>query len=143
MKKTEIKKSLEQIAARYHLEAIYAFGSRSHEIRALKDDKPVTASLPRSDVDIGVTPMEGSYLSAREKARLAADLEDLFEVTRVDVVILPEAGPFLALDVIRGELLYSADADKQAEYELYVLRRAGDLAYYERQKRQTELSPEK
>jgi SNF2 family DNA or RNA helicase len=51
-----------------------------------------------------------------------------------DVVVLDEANPFLALDVIRGELLYCEDADEQAEYDLYVLRRATDLEPFERQR---------
>lgn len=52
----------------------------------------------------------------------------------MDLVILPEADPFLALDVIRGELLYCADRDAQAEQELQVLRRAADLAPYARER---------
>jgi len=67
--------------------------------------------------------------------RLTIDLEDLLGVCRVDLVILSEASPFLALDVISGEQLYSPDLDRAAEYELYILRRAGDLAYFERQRR--------
>jgi hypothetical protein len=51
--------------------------------------------------------------------RLANELEDLFEVSRVDLVMLPEADSFMALDIIRGEVLYCTDADEQAEYELY------------------------
>jgi hypothetical protein len=63
-------------------------------------------------------------------------LEDFFQVKRVDLVILSEAPPFLALDIIKGELIYCSDPHRQAEDELYVLRRAGDLAYYERKRRQ-------
>lgn len=53
----------------------------------------------------------------------------------MDLVMLPEAEAYLALDVVSGELLYCADAVRQAEYELYVLRRAGDLAPFERERR--------
>ncbi len=42
-------------------------------------------------------------------------------------MLLPGADPFLALNVIRGELIYTEDFTDQARYELYVLRRAGDL----------------
>jgi len=62
-------------------------------------------------------------------------LEALFGVKRVDLVVLPEAGPYLALDIIRGELIYCRDPDQQAEDELYILRRAGDLAYFEKERR--------
>ena len=34
---------------------------------------------------------------------------------------------YLALEIIRGELIYTDDPDRQARYELYVLRRAADL----------------
>jgi hypothetical protein len=54
---------------------------------------------------------------------------------RVDLVWLPGAEPYLALDVVSGELLHCADPVRQAEYELYVLRRAGDLAPFERERR--------
>lgn len=67
---------------------------------------------------------------------MAIKLEDLLEVNRVDLVVLQEAEPFLALDVIRGEIIYCSDPLSQAEYELYVLRRAADLAPFERQRRQ-------
>ena len=43
---------------------------------------------------------------------------------------------FLALAAIRGNLLYCADSVEQAEYELYVLRRAGDLAPLERERQE-------
>jgi hypothetical protein len=62
------------------------------------------------------------------------ELEDLFEVGRVDLVLLPEADPYVALDVIRGELLYTRDPDRQARYELYVLRRAGDLLPFKKER---------
>jgi len=58
----------------------------------------------------------------------------------VDLVLLPSASPFLALDIIRGELIYCADPHAQSEYELYVLRRAGDLAPYQRARHELVLS---
>jgi hypothetical protein len=71
---------------------------------------------------------------------LTLALEDLFGVGRVDLVVLPEAGAFLALDIIRGEILYCRDFDQQAEDELYVLRRAGDLSYFQRERIRTVLN---
>lgn len=62
------------------------------------------------------------------------------DVVRVDLVVIPEADPFLAAEVIRGELLYCSDPDDQAENELYILRRAGDLAHYKRERIQSILS---
>jgi|SRR3990172_6640873 len=129
-----IEQDLAHLARRFGVSAIYAFGSRAQELAAHDPGAPSPAS--GSDADIGVQPLPGRRLSARDRARLVAEFEGVFGVPRVDLVLLPEADPFLALDVIRGELLYCLDADAQAEDELYILRRAGDLAPFERERRQ-------
>lgn len=121
---------LKEVGARYGLTALYAFGSRAIEVASRIRGQAIDSETPGSDVDIGVQPVPGRRLSARDRVRLSVELEDLLAVKRVDLVVLPEADPFLALDVIRGELLYCADPDHQAEDELYILRRAGDLAHY-------------
>jgi len=86
-----------------------------------------------SDLDIGVLPQ--GRLSAEEKVRIALSLEEIFGVPRVDVVVLPEAPPFLALEIVQGELLYADDPDLEAEYQLHIMRVASDLMPFERQKR--------
>jgi predicted nucleotidyltransferase len=131
--------NLADIAGRFGLSAIYAFGSRAGELAALPSGAG-SATGP-SDADIGVQPLAGRRLAARDRVRLTAELEELLRVPRVDLVVLPEAAPFLALEVIRGELLYCGDPDAQAEQELYSLRRAGDLAPYERERRELILGP--
>jgi hypothetical protein len=67
-------------------------------------------------------------MSVREKVNLAMDLEEMLGVGRVDLVILSEADPFLAANIIRGERIFCRDPYLADEYELYILRRAGDLA---------------
>ena len=133
-------KKLADIAEAYSLGEIYVFGSRAAEIAAYLRGESTGFSYPDSDVDIGLQPRRGHRLTARDKARLMIELEDLLGVRRMDLVSIPEAPPFLALDIIRGELIFSADPDEQAEHELYVLRRAGDLVHYERQQRNQILS---
>jgi predicted nucleotidyltransferase len=115
--------------------AIYVFGSRCEEICSRLAGKPFNTDFVGSDLDIGIQPAETSALSPRDKAAIAIELEDIFQVPTVDLVLLSEASPFLALDIIRGELIYCNDFDAEAEYELYVLRRAGDLAHFELQRR--------
>jgi len=129
---TSLSEQLQSIAKRYHVAELYVFGSRTVEIAGRVRGQAVAPEYPDSDVDIGVWPAPGQHLTAQDRVHLTIELEDLLEVNRVDLVVLPEVDPFLALDVIRGELLFCEDADAQAEHELYVLRRAGDLAYYER-----------
>jgi uncharacterized protein len=123
-----IAELLREIAKRHQLADLYVFGSRAAEIAGLVRGKPVPLPHPEADVDIGVQPRRGTRLSAYEKARIAVDLEDVLKVGRVDLVVLSEATPFLAVEIIRGEVLFSEDVGKQAEDELYILRRAADLA---------------
>jgi predicted nucleotidyltransferase len=125
-----------ELADRFDLADVYVFGSRAPDFTP-SDDSPRSSGTtdPEADLDIGVRSIRDHRLSARRRAELVVALEDLFEVPRVDLVIVPEAPPFLALAVISGELLYARNATDQAEYELYVLRRAGDLAPFERERR--------
>jgi predicted nucleotidyltransferase len=129
-----LQRELEAMVRRYSVDDLYVFGSRAEEIAGWLRGQPLPAQYPGSDVDIGVKPAPGHHLSVRDRVQLTIELEDLLDVNRVDLVILPEADPFLAVNVIRGELLYCADHYAQAEYELYVLRRAGDLAPLERER---------
>ena len=125
------------VAGKYNLMAVCAFGSRAPEIAArVRGDTGKEAAVvhPDSDVDIAVLPARGCVLSAHDKVCLALAMEDMLDVPRVDLVVLPEADPFLAANVVRGERLYAQDAYKADEYDLYVLRRAGDLAPLERER---------
>lgn len=125
---------LRQLCESFGVDILYAFGSRAGEVRAwLEGELPALPPGP-SDLDIGVKPAWGVRFSVHDKVRLAIALEDLFGVNRVDLVSLDEADPFLAAEVIRGERLYARDEDDADEYDLYVLRRAGDLAPLERER---------
>jgi predicted nucleotidyltransferase len=139
---TEIRDTLCALARQYELAAVYTFGSRAAEVAAWVAGEGVKADCPESDVDIGVLLLPGCALSVENRVGLMQALEDLFGVARVDLVILPEAPPYLALDVVRGELLYVGNADVEAAYQLYVLRRAGDLAPFERARLQMILAGE-
>lgn len=132
--RADINSDLASICRRYGIDALYVFGSRAPEIAGLVRCGHSLTDKPTSDVDIGILPQAGRSLDPRAKVRLIAELEDLLGAGRVDLVSLPEAPPFLAVEIIRGELLYEADPDRSAEYELFVLRRAADLAPFERKR---------
>ncbi len=133
-----MEEELKQISERYGISAIYVFGSRAEEIASRLRREEAFPSYPQSDVDIGIQLNRGQLLSAQDKIQLTIELEDLFSASRVDLLVLSEVKPFLAFDIIRGELLYCRDLDDQARDELYILRRAGDVAYFERERmRQT------
>ncbi|MFQ5739271.1 MAG: nucleotidyltransferase domain-containing protein [Acidobacteriota bacterium] len=127
-----IQQSLQELCGPLPIVALYVFGSRAPELRL--EGRSVRPERIDSDLDLGVQVEHETRLTAAERVSLTIALEDLFQVPRVDLVVLNETGPFLALDIIRGELLYCADALCQAEYELYVLRRAADLACYQKER---------
>jgi hypothetical protein len=85
-----------------------------------------------SDLDIAI--LAGSPLSVDEKVNFATKLGKIFDVPRMDLVVLNNADPFLAANAVRGNRLYASDPYQADEYELFVLRRAGDLAGFERER---------
>jgi predicted nucleotidyltransferase len=111
----------EMVAAEPRMMAVYLFGSRAKG-----------EARPDSDVDLAVLFAEPVGLGD-----LVA-LENGFEErlgAPVDLINVGTCDPFLALEAIRGERLYCADPVRCDEFDLYVLRRAGDLEPFERERR--------
>jgi uncharacterized protein len=125
---------LESICRQFGVTLLYGFGSRAAEMRDWLEERLDRLPPGPSDADVGVKGLPGKMASAAEKVHLAAALEEFFGVSRVDVVSLRDADPFLAAEIIRGERLFVAHVHEADEYELYVLRRAGDLAPLERER---------
>jgi uncharacterized protein len=127
--------TIEKICRKYQIKALYVFGSRSAEIyRAIQDDG-IKIQSSQSDLDIGILP--ATQIPIDDKVNLTLELEEAFDMLRVDLVILQEADAFLAANIIRGERIYAEDSYLADEYELFVLRRAGDLAELERERMAT------
>jgi len=127
--------TINQIAEKFELDIIYAFGSHAEEVAEwLKGDKRNLSISSFSDIDIGVKPSAARQLSVENKVNLTIALEDLFSANRVDLVITTEVDPFLAANIIRGERAYCRDEYEADEYDLYILRRAGDLVPLERER---------
>ena len=129
----KLQREIKRLAGRYNLQLIYAFGSRAKEALYFTHGKKSALQASSSDLDIGLK--SGRPLSVEEKVKIAVFFEDLFGVPRVDVVMLPEAPVMLALEIVQGELLFAEDDRYEAEYQLYVMRRAAELAPFERMKR--------
>jgi predicted nucleotidyltransferase len=129
-----LSRQLDRVTQRYQIRDVYVFGSRAQEIARRVAGAEMAMARSSSDVDVAVQPLRGRHLDAQDRVRLTAELEDLFDAPRVDLLILSEVRPFLAVDVVRGELLYTADARAQAEHELYILRRAADLAHFQHER---------
>lgn len=107
--------------------ALYLFGSRARG-----------EATERSDVDVGILFCQ--EVALRDVLLLEDALEQHLGLP-VDVVDAARASAFLALDVIRGERVYCSDPDRCDEFELYVMRRAGDLAPFERERRRLLMQP--
>lgn len=123
---------VEQLCRKYRVKALYVFGSRAAQmLRALTDD---AYQFPPSPSDLDVGALTHSPFSIEDKVNLILALETIFAAPRVDLFLLQEADAFLAANVIRGERIFAEDSYLADEYELYVLRRAGDLAELERER---------
>lgn len=107
--------------------ALYLFGSRGRR-----------EETEQSDVDVGILWQEEQTL--RDLLQLEDDLERRLGL-KVDLVDAGRTNAFFALDIIRGERVFCADPDRGDEFELYVMRRAGDLAPFERERRRRLLQP--
>lgn len=127
-----MKEKILYLAKKYNLKIIYAFGSRAKDALSIIEGRMAALPCTSSDLDVGVKPERP--LTVEEKVEIALYLEDLFDVNRVDVIVLPEAPVFLALEIVSGELLYAQNAAHEAEYQLYIMRMAADLLPYEREK---------
>ena len=101
--------------------ALYLFGSRASG-----------DATEHSDVDVGVLFQEAVTL--RDLLLLEDVLERRLGIP-VDLVDAGCASAFLALDIIRGERIFCTDSYRCDEFELYVMRRAGDLAPFEWERR--------
>jgi predicted nucleotidyltransferase len=129
------KKRLKTIAEEFNLYIIYAFGSQAKEVYEWTKGAVQSLTIPvSSDVDIGVKPAPSTTLSIKEKVAISMELEELFSVRNVDLLVIPEVDPFLAANIIRGERLYCKDVYKADDYDLYILRRAGDLIPLEKER---------
>jgi hypothetical protein len=123
------KEQIRDIASQFGLQIIYAFGSRAKEASDLVENRIEHLSFTQADLDIGVKPEKP--LTVEEKVEIAILFEDLFNVSRVDLIVLPEAPIFLAFEIVTGEILYMQDSTYEAEYQLYIMRQAADLFPYE------------
>jgi predicted nucleotidyltransferase len=114
------------VEPRPDVRAVYVFGSQS------KGD-----ARPDSDVDLGILYRAPQPLSTT--LQLELELEQAIG-RKIDLVDASHAGAFLALDIVRGERVFCREPTETDRFELYVLRRAGDLLPFERQRQALLLS---
>jgi predicted nucleotidyltransferase len=111
---------LESYFRQYPITLVYLFGSRGAG-RARAD----------SDIDIAVLLKEtpGSEGRASLKMDLLDGLSRLYRSDQIDLVILNEAPPLLAHEVLqKGILLYCTDEDVRIEFQVRTVREYEDTA---------------
>jgi predicted nucleotidyltransferase len=116
-----VTRALEKVAAAHPaVRALWVFGSRAKN-----------EARPDSDLDLGVLfappqPLDTALRLEHALAQAAGMTVQLVDAART--------GAFVALDIVRGERIYCRDARQTDEFELYVMRRAGDLLPFERER---------
>ena len=108
--------------------AVYLFGSQANG-----------SATAESDVDLGI--LFDSRVGIADRVRLEARFAEALS-KKVDLVDVGHCNAFLALAVISGERLFCTNIVACDEFELYVMRRAGDLAPFERERRRMLLTPD-
>lgn len=126
--------ALKAICQQHGVAILYSFGSRAKETLAWLDEPDAVIAPGPSDVDLGVKPLPAIDFSWKTEVALGYALEDLLGVDRVDLVNLDNATPFLAAEVIHGERLYAENEYAADNYDLYILRQEGDLAFLEEER---------
>jgi len=114
----EHTEQLRQVFATHGVVLAYLFGSQAEG-----------KAGPISDVDIAVLlgPQVDRERWFQVQLDLIGELTSLFHRNDVDVVILNEATPVLAYEVVRsGQVLYEAEPGTRVDYEVTALRRYAD-----------------
>ena len=124
---------LGELCARYGVLALYAYGSRAAQARHWLHRGGAFGAGP-NDLDLAVSGGIDKRYALAEKVAMASAFSDLFAFEAIDLADMNEVDPFVAANIVRGERLYCADRMYADELDLYVLRRAGDLAPHERER---------
>jgi predicted nucleotidyltransferase len=125
------KARLDDIRRRRGVVAVCLFGSRAEEGRRCLE----AAELPgagRSDLDVGVFFVDGRVDVAGLGA-LQAELAEVLEPLRVDVVPLDRVDPLFQFNALQGFRAAAVDSMRADENELLVMRRAAGLLPIQRQ----------
>ncbi len=130
----EIQVALENLCRCHGITSLYVFGSRAGEISARSRGEDAANAKPDSDGDFAAQFGDGRRARGLALGGVISDLEEIFDLPRADLLVLNDANPFMALEAVRGELIFCLDLDVQAEEELRILRIAGDLAPFQRQR---------
>lgn len=116
----ELRPKLEPVLSARPVRLAYLFGSHA-------------AGRARTDSDLDIAVLLDASLSAdqrfNERLNLIGDFQTLFRTDDVDIVILNEAAPLLAFEVLRnGKLLYCPDPRDRVEFHLRTVREYEDTA---------------
>jgi len=108
-----------------------AFAAQGVRVAYLFGSQATGRARPDSDVDVAVlwgddVPRSDYF---RRRLELIGAMMELFRTNDVDVVVLNEATPLLALEVLRqGQLLYNVDDNLRVAFQVRTVREYRDTA---------------
>lgn len=118
----ELQRAAGRLAKDPRVQAIYGFGSRAR-------GKPGR----RSDVDLGVLLVSDEPLSLREELLLRAEVVEELRRDDIDLVILNQAPPLLAYEVVAADCrLFSRDDKVSDRFEARTAMRCFDTEWLRR-----------
>ena len=75
---TRLQEQLDQLCTRYHIEIMFAFGSRSGQVQNFLNARGEIDKESPSDADIGVKIPGALPLSIRDKVNMTSELERFY-----------------------------------------------------------------
>ncbi len=122
---------LEQICRHYGLGLVYLFGSQAEAGKRYIEGESIVPEQG-SDLDVGVVFLDPPASAVPVYGDLYADLSELLEPFRVDLVFLHEVSALFRYEAILGDVVYAVNEGFQEVFEERVMKEAADLKYKKR-----------
>jgi len=121
-------RQLEEISAKHRISLVFLFGSGKDGGVAYLEGKAMLIKDPLADLDVGIVFQKGYFPHKpyRVHAQLYAELSDLFDPFKLDLVFLQETHSVFQFEAISGVCVFATDDETKADYIKYVLRRGAD-----------------
>ena len=125
------KSSLEELAIRYGISAIYLFGSQADTGKKYVDSEEVTPDR-FSDLDVAVAFEIPPQEVIKTYGELYKDISILFDPFNIDLVFMHEVNTLFQFEIIKGVRIYEKNTTQADEFEENIMKRAEDLSFKKR-----------
>ena len=125
------KSSLEELAVRYGISAIYLFGSQADTGKKYVDSEEVTPDR-FSDLDVAVAFEIPPQEVIKTYGELYKDISILFDPFNIDLVFMHEVNTLFQFEIIKGVRIYEKNTTQADEFGENIMKRAEDLLFKKR-----------